>query len=389
MGRGVEHDQVGSRARRQVADVAAAERQRAARGGGPDRLRCGHVHVADGDRDAERHARGVGRARVAVARQGDRRARVEQAAGVRVGLAGAEFGPRQQGGDGARRVRRRRRRRERGHVGVGEERAVVRRRRAELDREQDALARAELAGVDPGDQPARPAGRQHRPGLIDAERAALAEHVHPAGVRRAGVEHRAAHQVHVRSGVPLELGRDHVRAEVGHLPGGLGRQRHRPRLVLDRQPVAGLALEGGGALREHLRREPAQPGPQVGVGGGPRRRHRRPDAAGRVAAAGHPRGELGRPLPGEHQVRVRVDEPGQHRPAGRVDRFIGGRRAGRRPVQAIRSPSMTSAASLITANRPGPRRAEPAARAGLGRVGRARRVGHQLADPVDQHRPSH
>ena len=204
------------------------------------------------------------------------------------------------------------------HVGVGEERAVIRRRRAELDREQDALTRAELAGVDPGDQPARLAGRQHRAGLVDAERAALAEHVDPARVRRAGVEHRAAHQVHVRSGVTLELGRDHVRAEVGHLVRGLGRQGHRPRLVLDRQPVPGLALEGGGALREHLRRQPAQPGPEVGVGRGAGRGHRGPDAAGRVAAAGHPGRELGRPLPREHQVRVRVDEPGQHRPPGRV-----------------------------------------------------------------------
>ena len=33
MGRGVKHDQVGFRARRQIADVAAAERQGAARGG--------------------------------------------------------------------------------------------------------------------------------------------------------------------------------------------------------------------------------------------------------------------------------------------------------------------------------------------------------------------
>ena len=45
---------------------------------------------------------------------------------------------------------------------------------------------------------------------------------------------------------------------------------------------------------------------------------------------GHPGRELGGPLPREHQVRVRVDEPGQHRAPGRVDHRVGGGRPRRR-----------------------------------------------------------
>ena len=139
---------------------------------------------------------------------------------------------------------------------------------AELHRQPDARARAELAGVDPRQQAAGHGRGQHRARLVLAERAALAEHVDPAAVRRARVEHRAAHQVHVRRRVVRELGGHHVRAQVGDLGGDLGGQRHRAGLVGDGQPVARLALERRGALAEHLPGEPVQAGAQLGVGRG-------------------------------------------------------------------------------------------------------------------------
>ena len=58
-------------------------------------------------------------------------------------------------------------------------------RRAEFDRQPHARTRAELVGVDPRAEPGGDAGPQHRRGLVGVERAALAEHVDPAGVRRA------------------------------------------------------------------------------------------------------------------------------------------------------------------------------------------------------------
>jgi len=79
--------------------------------------------------------------------------------------------------------------------------------------------------------------------LVAAERAVLAEHVHPPGVRGTRLEHRAADQVDVAGHVQRELGRHHVRTEVGDLRGDLGGERQRAFLVRDGQPVAGLALE--------------------------------------------------------------------------------------------------------------------------------------------------
>ncbi len=56
------------------------------------------------------------------------------------------------------------------------------------------------------------------------------------------------------------------------------------------------------------------------------RGHRRADPAPGVGLARHPRGELGRAIAGEHEMRVRIDEAGQHRPSTEVVGLIGGRR---------------------------------------------------------------
>ena len=92
-------------------------------------------------------------------------------------------------------------------------------------------------------RPAVAAGLQHRARLVGVERALLAEHVDPARVRRAGVEHLAADQVDVVVGAALVLGGHHVRAEEGHVVGELAGDVAQPPLGLDVEPVARLDLD--------------------------------------------------------------------------------------------------------------------------------------------------
>ena len=211
------------------------------------------------------------------------------------------------------------------HVRVAQVGAMVRGGRARRHRDLHAGTGPELVRVHPGQQPGRAPRGQDRGRLVRVERPPLAEHVHPAGVRRAGAQHRAADQVQVPGPVALVLGRHHVRPQEGDLGRDLRRQRDRARLVGHGQPVAGLALQRGGALGEHLPGQPGQVRAQLLVRGGPGGRDRAADPAGLVGRPGHPRGELRAALPGEDQVRVGVDEAGQHRPAAAVDGLVRGR----------------------------------------------------------------
>jgi len=149
----------------EVADVGTAQGPGAARSGGPDRLLGGHPHVADGQRDAERHAGGERGARVAVGGQGYRGPGVQQPARVRVGVPGAELGAGQQGRD-------QRGGHDRVQVGVGEIGAVVGGGRAGLRGDADAGPGSELVGVDAGAQAAGPARGQDRGGLAENPRVA-------------------------------------------------------------------------------------------------------------------------------------------------------------------------------------------------------------------------
>ena len=74
---------------------------------------------------------------------------------------------------------------ERLDVGVGGVGAVVDRRRPELDAELDTAAGAELTGVQSRHQTGRHPGGEDVAGFVDVEGTAIAEHVDPAGVRRA------------------------------------------------------------------------------------------------------------------------------------------------------------------------------------------------------------
>ena len=188
MGGSVEEYGVSARADAEVPDVGASQGAGAAHRRRPYRLVWGHVHVADGDRDAEGHAGGEAGSWIAVSGQGDRHASVQEPPGVRVGRPGGEFGGGQQGGDSAAG-------RQRVHVGVVEVGGMVGRRRAELHRDLHAGARPELVGVEPRLQSPLYPGRQDRPGLVAVEGAPFTEHVDPFRLGRARVEHCRANQL--------------------------------------------------------------------------------------------------------------------------------------------------------------------------------------------------
>src|SRR5690606_27546706 len=148
--------------------------------------------------------------------------------------------------------------------------------------------------------------------------------VDPAGVRRAGVQHLPGDEVHVGGRVVRELGGDDVGAEVGDLVGVTGGQAQRAGLVGDGQAVAGLGLEGGGALPQCLGEVAGEVRLQFRVVGGAGGGDGGADAAGAVGAAGHAGVELLGAVAREDQVGVGVHEARQDRPAAGVDPVVGG-----------------------------------------------------------------
>ena len=254
---------------------------------------------------------------------------------------------------------------------------MVHARSVERHGELHAFAGAELAGVNAHTQPAGRARREHTPRLFDRERAGLAEDVDPAGVRRAGVEHGARDEVDVGVGVVGVLGRNDVGAEEGDLVGDGRRDRDEPRLVVDTQPVAALDLDGRRALPVELADEPLHPRAQLRIPGRAGRRHRAADPAGRVRQARHARLELRRAVSREHQVAVRIHEPGNDGRAAQVGDDVGlkSRRGGGGCRPHPRN------AAVLDQHRGIRHQTEPvdACRAGIGRV-----VGDELADAGEE-----
>ena len=232
---------------------------------------------------------------------------------------------------------------ERLDVVVREIRAVVDRRGLQLDREPHARPEPELVAVHAQAEPGPPARLEHRPRLVGVERALLAEHVDPARVRPARVEHLAAHQVDVLVRAVLVLRRQGVRAEEGHVVGELGGHDAGAALGLGLEPVAGLDLDvrdpglhGLPAAGARERLSSSSPAPRVAS-------VVTLDPGRRVRPARHAGGELVGAVAGEHEVGVAVNEPRNHAAAGRVDALVA-----RRPARSMAetcSPSMTSAAS--------------------------------------------
>ena len=126
-----------------------------------------------------------------------------------------------------------------------------------------------------------------------------------------------------RNGVQAEQGDHHVARRP---TARLDAEPHQPQLVLQRQSVPRLHLDGGDAAP----REPRQPLPgraeQGAVARGARRRDRVADPAAlfgdlQIRHSREPLRMLSRPIAGEDQVRVRVDEAGREQRSGAVHRL--------------------------------------------------------------------
>ena len=166
-----------------------------------------HPHLADRQRDAERHRRWCTTSRGCSRWPAPRWPR-RRAAGARRGTAtGWRTRPRAAAWPRSpSRPARRRRRRTGGCSG----RRWPRRARPRAARPAPAVSW--LACIR-GSSPAAIPARQHRPGLVAVEGAPLAEHVDPAGVRRGGGQHRRRRPGRRSRRRPVELGRHHVRAQ--------------------------------------------------------------------------------------------------------------------------------------------------------------------------------
>jgi hypothetical protein len=119
-----------------------------------------------------------------------------------------------------------------------------------------------------------------------------------------------------------------VGAEERRLLGGLPGDGQRAGLVADGEAVAALDLDGRGALRPHLGEVPGHIGGELLIGRGAGGGDRGADAPGFVRSAGHPRLELRGTITGEDEVRVGVDEAGDHRSAAHVAHRVRVRRGG-------------------------------------------------------------
>ena len=157
----------------------------------------------------------------------------------------------------------------------------------------------------------------------------------------------AAHQLDVLLAAIGVLGGHDVRTEERDLGRHFGCEAGEARLIVDREPVAGLDLERRRALRLQLGDESGEAPPQLVVTRRPRRGHGAAYAAGGIGRTGHPRLELVRAVAAEDEVGVRVDEPGDDGPAPGIHHRRGvGRDLGEPgPTHAMRPPSISTAAS--------------------------------------------
>ena len=221
----------------------------------------------------------------------------------------------------------------------------------DLDGQLDARALLELARVQTGTRPA----------AIPACRMALASSTSKAPLSQNTSIHRAS-GAHApasgrRPGRRSRCGRRGTREARRERrgtssPGVNSRATRRARgLVGDGQAVAALGLEGRDAAADAARRPTPDAAAQRRVVGGSGRRDGRGDAARRIGLPAHPRRELRRALPCEHQVGVAVHESGCHADAPEIDAAVGVRRVRAAPTHAMRSPSTTSAASVDDAER--------------------------------------
>ena len=96
----------------------------------------------------------------------------------------------------------------------------------------------------------------------------------------------------------------------------------RTRLVLNAEAVAALDLNGGRALGAHLGHTRTDKRAQLLIAGSPGVGDRTRNTAAVVRNASQPGGELGRAVPGEDEVRVRVDETRDNRAPADVPTLV-------------------------------------------------------------------
>ena len=246
--------------------------------------------------------------------------------------------------------------------------------RTELDRETHAGPLAELIAVHAEGEASIAPCLEHAARLRLIEGAALAEHIDGVDERRDRLEHLAAHERDVFVGVAA--GWHEVGSEEGHGVGPSARDARRPNLVVDREPVAGLGLEGGGAAAQRFVGQSVEASQQLVVGGRARRIDRHIDAAGGIRLASHASLELVGAVAREHHVRMGVDPARQHGPPIRVEALVGSRCLSRsadpRDAVALDDDSRVANASEV---------------AGCGTALFV--VGGQLADAGDEQRSHH
>ena len=341
----VEHDRVAAHPRREPADVRAPQRLRAAerrRRRAPRPRSCACRAPPARCRTPSRSCSSSPGCSWSRSRPSPRRrapaARRDRAGGWRSRSPAGRWRP-------CRRRRARRRRRRRGSVQWSTEAAPS------STASRTPGPGSELVAVHAQAEAGGRARLEHGPRLVGVERALLAEDVDPAAVRRAGGEHLAADELDVLVGAALVLGRDDVGAEEGDVVGQPGRHRTAALLGGDVEPVAGLDLDVGDAGAQRLARGARPPARRARRCRGSRRLGGHADPAGLVRRARHPRRELVAAVAGEDEVRVAVDEAGDHAAPGGVEALVRGRarRARRPPRDRRRGP----------ARRRGPGRAAP------------------------------
>ena len=236
---------------------------------------------------------------------------------------------------------------ERVDVGVGQVGAVVDARGAQLDGQRARPGRGRAgcrapAGPGPAARPASSTARASSPSNACGLRR-LAEHVDPAGVRRAGGEHRAGDQGEVVVAGRRPAGTTCAPRNVVSAVTSRG-QAQRALLVRDGQPVAALDLDGRRALGAHL----GDPGGRAARAArrrrrpGWRRRSRRSRRRRRARRAIRAANSAAR-SPAKTRWVWESTKPGHHGAAADVD--PRGRRPGRGaagPTQATRPSSATT-----------------------------------------------
>ena len=177
----------------------------------------------------------------------------------------------------------------------------------------------QLLGVEAGDEAVLASSGRHPPGLVDRERAHVAEGVAALGQWRAHGQHLLDHLVDV-AGLRIEVSAEKRRDEVDHgLVGRVVDRLEAAELGRRLEAVAGLHLDRGRPGVQGPLGSADQGGRELRERGRPGGRHGGHDPTRLVGFAPETCCELAPAISGEHEVGVGVDEARDHRPPSRVE----------------------------------------------------------------------